>query len=903
MNLEISYVSFSLCCSQGHSTAVLSICPHPSNSDLVYTASAKEIVCWDLATPGDLGPRIIDRWSLDDAMKASKLQLGGKNAARFNWRIVSMALPPGGTALLTLSKVKATRIGDGGPSTSTTENDRAAVKGPPGRLAVLHLRQRKLLELKKPVKLSRVDKLATARVHQQAVNKPSSFRFALVDRNTLHMGRSDSYVVEGCEAVTHTRNLTVAAAAHRSQRAAAGDVSGRVMVFTQKKGVPRSAPANDRYAVTTHHWHAQEVTALCFSEDDKFLLSGGHEEVLVVWQVEDGKRTYLPRLGGSVNHIVRSPIDPAKFLVSLSCNAIITINIATMQIDTRIAGVYPFSTTALESPLAVSSRLAQWTGRVPGSEYIAMPADKGRVQIVDWTSGRAVGVFQAGPKPSISAKEMKKGSPLLHEGAVLGLAVGGAKGQYLCTVTAGPLETEGIIRNVPDVTGGRFFSVKFWRKGAPGGGTLAPQYEVVTSVDGAHRAAVTAVAFAPPAVGRRNRCVTASLDGTFKVWQESETSLPMVKPIPRGARALKEMAAAGGPPPPEMIKGWSLLCTGSHRQEPITSCTFSRDGSVMYLGTARGLLTMWDPETNELLGEAALPSRIKIKRLECVSGIGGVGGQELVIGIGMDYEFFCYDPTWGGFRWHMNMGRCRWSLKGIVRDVDGAGRIICESRVRGMLLSLEGAKGHLLSKGNLLLPRGHAAAAVLPLAFSARGRKGLRKTRKAGPKAVKGKAKRGKTATRARGAKKASKATARKTTRRAVGRRTRRSARLQQKVHKPKAAKPSKRTRPARPTAPRRGGADVVVISHAGEMASTRAPPVPAAPIPRAQLLPPRILSKRQQKRQQKSTQRQVKERAVTMARVPAELVKAVASLSSQQQYMGRAVKDLSADLLKMLNM
>ena len=84
-------------------------------------------------------------------------------------------------------------------------------------------------------------------------------------------------------------------------------------------------------ARATVHWHAEPVCCMAFSPDDAFLLSGervqaaqgsvaagaacslqlrglqvtladapsagGHEGVLVVWDLSNGRRTYLPRLG------------------------------------------------------------------------------------------------------------------------------------------------------------------------------------------------------------------------------------------------------------------------------------------------------------------------------------------------------------------------------------------------------------------------------------------------------------------------------------------------------------------------------------------------------------------------------------------------------------------------------
>jgi hypothetical protein len=76
---------------------------------------------------------------------------------------------------------------------------------------------------------------------------------------------------------------------------AAGDVSGRILLWHDFPAAVRGAQlaamggAGQRSGssgaamppVTTVHWHAHPVGALCFSSDSVYLLSGGQEGVLV----------------------------------------------------------------------------------------------------------------------------------------------------------------------------------------------------------------------------------------------------------------------------------------------------------------------------------------------------------------------------------------------------------------------------------------------------------------------------------------------------------------------------------------------------------------------------------------------------------------------------------------------
>lgn len=300
-----------------------------------------------------------------------------------------MAVPPGGVAYLNVSRERP----GPGSAPAGAEADGEEGRGPrradvlvSGRLVALHLKLKKLVDVPHPIKLGNVRALAMGASSAPEADvlglggsdAPGTWRLATHDRNTLHVARTDTYPTEGYVSKTHTRHLSCVALDHSGLRVAAGDVSGRILVWT----------GADMEALTTQHWHAHEVLALCFSRDDQFLLSGGHEEVLMITQLSEGRRSFLPRLGGAIESIVPHPTDPAKYLVSCRNNSILTVNLATMQVEGRIAGIYPFPHASLLTGMARSGNFAQRVGG--GSELVAFPAEKNRVQVVDWRRGRTL---------------------------------------------------------------------------------------------------------------------------------------------------------------------------------------------------------------------------------------------------------------------------------------------------------------------------------------------------------------------------------------------------------------------------------------------------------------------------------------------------------------------------------
>ena len=75
-----------------------------------------------------------------------------------------------------------------------------------------------------------------------------------------------------------------------------GDVRGVVNIELQKKS-------------TTLHWHANPLPAMALTFDQNYLLTGGLESTLVIWQLQTRQKTFLPRLGAKIIDIQVSDCD------------------------------------------------------------------------------------------------------------------------------------------------------------------------------------------------------------------------------------------------------------------------------------------------------------------------------------------------------------------------------------------------------------------------------------------------------------------------------------------------------------------------------------------------------------------------------------------------------------------
>jgi NET1-associated nuclear protein 1 (U3 small nucleolar RNA-associated protein 17) len=173
-------------------------------------------------------------------------------------------------------------------------------------------------------------------------------------------GTIDSADVVPWTILHHTKRIMLMAFDSAETRVAAGDHTGRILVwenvgdrsFTSGElGVGKFIPPpkhgrlrgagvrgkDDAASCATYHWHSNEVKALTFTVDGVYLLSGGLEGVLVFWQLETGKRNYLPRLGGAVFSIAPS-LHPSLFAIACNDNS---VNIGTMEVERNIQGIKP----------------------------------------------------------------------------------------------------------------------------------------------------------------------------------------------------------------------------------------------------------------------------------------------------------------------------------------------------------------------------------------------------------------------------------------------------------------------------------------------------------------------------------------------------------------------------------
>jgi NET1-associated nuclear protein 1 (U3 small nucleolar RNA-associated protein 17) len=86
------------------------------------------------------------------------------------------------------------------------------------------------------------------------------------------------------------------------------------------------------------HWHRDAVGSVKWSHDGNYVISGGKETVLVIWQLSTGNQQTLPHLTSAIERIVVSP-HGASYAVVLANNSIMVLSTSELKPTTSIVGL------------------------------------------------------------------------------------------------------------------------------------------------------------------------------------------------------------------------------------------------------------------------------------------------------------------------------------------------------------------------------------------------------------------------------------------------------------------------------------------------------------------------------------------------------------------------------------
>jgi NET1-associated nuclear protein 1 (U3 small nucleolar RNA-associated protein 17) len=132
---------------------------------------------------------------------------------------------------------------------------------------------------------------------------------------------------------------------------AVGSRSGEIMVYEdilfKMIGREKQNQALD-VSARILHWHRHAVNTVKWSKDGTYLISGGRETVLVIWQLDTNQQQFLPHLSSEIMSLSISP-NGSAYSLRLADNSVMVLSSANLDVVTNIAG--------LASPYHAQARL------------------------------------------------------------------------------------------------------------------------------------------------------------------------------------------------------------------------------------------------------------------------------------------------------------------------------------------------------------------------------------------------------------------------------------------------------------------------------------------------------------------------------------------------------------------
>ncbi|KAK4956304.1 NET1-associated nuclear protein 1 [Elasticomyces elasticus] len=152
--------------------------------------------------------------------------------------------------------------------------------------------------------------------------------------------------------ITHTGGTSKKDKRHaKVSLALGGKLQGEIYLYDDITSVFAQQDQASLPAPRILHWHREAVSAMKFSLDGSYLVSGGKETVLVLWQLETGKKQFLPHLTSEIERIVVSP-EGDRYAVQMGDNSIMVLSTSELKPVANFAGLQlacPVSSNELTS--------------------------------------------------------------------------------------------------------------------------------------------------------------------------------------------------------------------------------------------------------------------------------------------------------------------------------------------------------------------------------------------------------------------------------------------------------------------------------------------------------------------------------------------------------------------------
>lgn len=105
------------------------------------------------------------------------------------------------------------------------------------------------------------------------------------------------------------------------------------------------------------HWHRTAVNTVKWSRDQRYIISGGNETVLVVWQLDTNQKQFLPHLSTSILNLTVSA-KGSEYALRLGDNSVMILSIADLLPSANITGPAFREDVSLATPMLLHPIIA-----------------------------------------------------------------------------------------------------------------------------------------------------------------------------------------------------------------------------------------------------------------------------------------------------------------------------------------------------------------------------------------------------------------------------------------------------------------------------------------------------------------------------------------------------------------
>ncbi|KAJ3919644.1 WD40 repeat-like protein [Lentinula edodes] len=337
---------------------------------------------------------------------------------------------------------------------------------------------------------------------------------------------------------------------------ATGDVKGNIRLWycLHEPTNVKVAGLEKKTQTASFHWHAHAVSSLAFTSNGAYLLSGGEESVLVIWQLHSGKKEFVPRLGAPIQtiSITKTLHAGEEYLLGLNDATFVFVSASTLRISRSYSRIKLFpsdnSSSSKSVPLAVHPN---------SSTFIIPSSHPSSVQMFSFASSKIVSELEISPSNRVSRREEKPVEPSRVECTEIS-----SSGDWMASIdTRAPPE---------DFQGEVYLKIWHWDQ-------RTSLWILNTRIDrphGLHK--ISAMSFSPrPRAGQESYLVTTGGDGAVKTWR---------------LRSDREKSQEG--------EGfWIARSSFSFRNEVPSHVSWSPDGSLLAV-TFGTRVSLYDALTN-----------------------------------------------------------------------------------------------------------------------------------------------------------------------------------------------------------------------------------------------------------------------------------------------------------------